>query len=169
MSTRGTPDADAFWAFSLRTYGRDGVEAACLDLQDEHGFDVNLILLCLWIAETELGALAPEVLDKLRSAIAPWMIDVVEPLRAVRRVLKTPLPLGASPGEAEPCRQMVKAVELDAERIVQRILVRALAGQPATAHGSAHDAARASLAAYAGLLPRSNAEPALERLQAAIF
>jgi len=39
----------AFWRFSLDAYGRPGVAAACLDLQDRHGCDVNLILYALWL------------------------------------------------------------------------------------------------------------------------
>ena len=40
----------AFWDYSLKTYNRPHVGKACLRLQEEAGADVNLVLLCLWLA-----------------------------------------------------------------------------------------------------------------------
>src|SRR5262249_40267230 len=37
-----------FWNFSLKVYGRPGVAAACIALQDGLGLDVNLLLYCCW-------------------------------------------------------------------------------------------------------------------------
>lgn len=39
-----------FWNFSLDHYKQEGVQAACLHLQDSFGADVNLVLYCLWLA-----------------------------------------------------------------------------------------------------------------------
>ena len=41
---------EPFWDYSLALYGRPGVEACCLRLQDRLGVDVNLLLLCCWLA-----------------------------------------------------------------------------------------------------------------------
>ena len=41
-----------FWDFSLRVHGADGVAGACLDLQDAHQLDVNIVLYCCWIGAT---------------------------------------------------------------------------------------------------------------------
>ena len=49
--------ADEFWQFSLEVYARPQVADLCLVLQDEHGFDVNILLLCLWLAQGEGRAL----------------------------------------------------------------------------------------------------------------
>ncbi|MFL1876565.1 DUF2390 domain-containing protein, partial [Hansschlegelia beijingensis] len=34
--------------FAVATYGGDGVQAACLTLQDAHGLDVNVVLFAAW-------------------------------------------------------------------------------------------------------------------------
>ncbi|MGU3539877.1 TIGR02444 family protein [Methylobacterium sp. A54F] len=113
------PD-NAFWGFSLELYGRPGVAAACLALQDEAGADVNLVLYLLWCAVT--GRVLDEAAIATADArIAPWRAGVVESLRAVRRALKAD-PLREFGSEA--FRGRVKAVELEAERLVQDALFR---------------------------------------------
>ena len=41
--------ADEFWQFSLALYARNGVKELCLTLQDEHGFNVNVLLLSCYL------------------------------------------------------------------------------------------------------------------------
>src|SRR5215467_8805756 len=106
-----TPDEAAFWSFSLAFYGRPGVSERCLALQDEHGLDVNLVLLCCWLGWSGKGRLASADLAALDAAVAPWRSAVVERLRAVRRALKTI----AAPG-APSLRGEVQRLELAAER-----------------------------------------------------
>lgn len=123
------PPANPFWAFSLAVYGRTGVAAACLALQDRRGVDVNLLLLLLWAgARCGVRLTAAEV-DRIAGAIAPWHRDVVVPLRAVRRRLK-------GDAAAEGLRERVKAVELESERLEQDRL-HALAGLREAGGGSA--------------------------------
>lgn len=38
-----------FWRFSCAVYAAPGVAQACLELQDTHGADVNLLLLAAWL------------------------------------------------------------------------------------------------------------------------
>lgn len=40
---------DAFWAFSLSHYKKEGVQQACLTLQDQYSGNVNLVLLFIWL------------------------------------------------------------------------------------------------------------------------
>ncbi|MBB2963335.1 TIGR02444 family protein [Methylobacterium sp. R2-1] len=119
---------NALWDFSLRLYGRPGVAPACLPLQDEAGADVNLLMFLLWCAVTDrpLDAAAVAAAD---ARIAPWRAAVIEPLRTVRRALKV-APLAEFGSEAYRAR--IKAVELEAERLVQDTLFRAapLPGAP---------------------------------------
>ena len=42
------PEETPFWQFSGAVYAHPGVAEACLDLQDRHGLDVNLLLFCAW-------------------------------------------------------------------------------------------------------------------------
>jgi uncharacterized protein (TIGR02444 family) len=113
------PDAiaDEFWAFSLDVYARPAVAAACLRLQDEQDLDVNLLLLCCWLARSGRGRLSEGDLAAAEARAAPWRRDVVEPLRGVRRALK------AMAGSGVPALYgELKRLELSAEREEQRRL-----------------------------------------------
>lgn len=153
---------NALWDFSLDFYGQGGVAPACLALQDETGADVNLVLYLLWCGASD-RALDAGAVAAADARIAPWRAAVVEPLRAVRRVLK------ASPFAkfgSEAYRGRIKAVELEAERFVQDALFRA-----APAPGPSHDpvaAAREHLRLYARYLGRPLPDEALAVLLGAL-
>ena len=134
----------AFWRFSLRFYALPEVAPACLALQDEANVDVNLLLFLLFLADSG-RAVSRDDVARLDASIAPWRSEVVEPLRTVRRQLK----IGVGdmpPATSEPLRNMVKKVELEAERLEQGRLENQAQklGKPA----ARADAARTNLAAY---------------------
>jgi uncharacterized protein (TIGR02444 family) len=115
------------WGFALEVYGKPGVAAACLRLQDGCGVDVNVLLVALHAAArlgVPIGEGEVAVLD---AAAAPWRERAVQPLRAVRRDLKSGVG-DLPPGAVEGVRDMVKAAELQAERVQQAALARALDG-----------------------------------------
>ena len=114
----------ALWRFSLAVYGRAGVPAACLALQDEGGRDVNLLLYCCWVGASGRGRLTSADISRAGGAIALWRRGVVEALRAARRAVKAD---GAP--ETAALYKSIKAVELEAERVEQGRLA-ALAGPP---------------------------------------
>ncbi len=109
-----------FWEFSLRTYAGPGVPNACLTLQDGSGVDVNVLLFCLFLGQSnrKLGAADVRIIAQ---AIEPWRAGIVVNLRAARRALKDPPPHFEGP-MAESLRKQVKAAELEAERIQQEML-----------------------------------------------
>mgnify|MGYP000439297982 CR=1 FL=1 len=41
-------NANNFWQYSVAFYREPGIAEACLKLQNQHGFDVNLVLFCIW-------------------------------------------------------------------------------------------------------------------------
>jgi uncharacterized protein (TIGR02444 family) len=114
--------ADEFWAFSLDLYARPGVAEACLRLQDAHGLDVNVLLLCCWLARRGCRVSAAD-LAAAEARAAPLRTHVLVPLRAARRALKTMPLTGAAALYAQ-----VKAVELAVEREEQRLLVAPWSG-----------------------------------------
>lgn len=115
--------AGSFWDHSLAFYARPGVEGACLALQERHGLDVNMLLLCLWLGRGGVR-LDQRGVARLMAAAKPWHDHAVVPLRGVRQRLKRPL--GAIPADAaEALRQRVKALELEAERLEQDALAAA--------------------------------------------
>ena len=118
-----------FWDFSLRDYGRDGVGAACLHLQENHGIDVNVMLFCLWLGETGRGVLDAEELAAMKAATERWHQEVVKSLRGLRRILKDGFP-DVFQGLRESLRGKVQAAEIDAEHL-QQLLLAASVERPA--------------------------------------
>jgi uncharacterized protein (TIGR02444 family) len=131
-----------FWDFSLRLYALPGVAPACLRCQDEAGADVNLVLCLLWHAMAG-RLLASEEIAGLEAQVADWRKQVVEPLRSLRRALKS-----RSLDNTGAFRQRIKAMELEAERLEQEALSQAATGLPHRAPVSPGEAASANLRNY---------------------
>lgn len=115
--------ADSLWNFALALYGRTGVEAACLQLQDEAGVDVCELLWHCWLYHHGLMVIGnPEGLDEIRR----WQRDVTEPLRRLRRALKADAQKHRGSAEV---RHHLKRAELAAEReALDRLQALAMAG-----------------------------------------
>jgi len=156
MTDATSPSSDsAFWRFSLRFYALPDVAPACLALQDEADVDVNLLLFLLFLADAG-RAVTREDVARLDANIAPWRSEIVGPLRGLRRRLKTGVG-DVPPAVSEGLRNMVKKVELEAERLEQGRLEKHASklGKPAPRE----DAARANLTAYADHLDGLPAGP----------
>ena len=122
QQTREQPN---LWDYSLALYKLEGVAPACLILQDQHGFDVNLILFCLWYG-SQNGRLSRETLQEALELSKYWSELAVLPLRSVRTAIKADPLIQALP-EAEyiaTLREQVKKLELSAEKIQQTMLER---------------------------------------------
>ncbi len=145
--------ANPFWDFSLAVYGRPGVPAACLSLQDGHGVDVNVLLFAVWAGMECATALSPAALAGIDAAVAEWRREVVQPLRAVRRRVKA---------EDEELYRRMKAAELEAERVQQDRLFAAGGLVPQPGGGPA-----LAVANMARLVP--DADSALEALAVALW
>ncbi len=135
-----------FWVFSLDFYGRDGVAAACIALQDDHGADVDVVLFALWCASRGRRLDAPG-LAAVDAAVAPWRQAVVQPVRQARRALKPAPSHPFDPVAAAALRERLLSAEIEAERLQQGAL-EALAPAPGT--DDPGRAARDNLACYAG-------------------
>jgi len=121
--------AGAQWSFTLALYGRPGVADACLLLQDRLGADVCLLLFSLFVAREHGWLLDDRELANLDRAVAAWRAEVVWPLRALRRRMKTgpdPAPSTAT----DPLLQQIKAAEICAEQIELAALARLCAPHP---------------------------------------
>jgi uncharacterized protein (TIGR02444 family) len=104
------------WDWAKTAYARDGVEEACLDLQDGYDQNIPYLLWAAWAA-TMGCPLDAEALEMGAETAGVWESVAVEPLRIVRRRLKKPIP---DMGDAarETLREQVKAAELTAERLL---------------------------------------------------
>ena len=115
-------------------YARPGVAAACLELQDREGSDVNLLLLALWLG-TVGHRLDTATGQSLAEAGADWQQPFIGPLRQVRRRLKQHL-AGADPAWPEALRYWrgrLAEIELALEQMEQ-LRLELLAG--AAGHGA---------------------------------
>ena len=152
--------AAAFWRFSLAIYARPGVAPACLVLQDEHGRDVNLMLFCCWLGAGGRGRLDRAALDAADQSVTGWRRQVVEPLRAARRAIKA-----AALPESDGIYAKAKAVELEAERLLQRQLAeRAPAENTSVPTERRLADALANLALYLGDAPAAPIADALREM-----
>jgi uncharacterized protein (TIGR02444 family) len=131
--------ANPFWDYALELYRRDGVEAACLELQERHGLDVNVVLLCCWLARRGIPA-DEAVLGRIAEMAEVWQEEFVRPLRTVRSRLKAALtkPQPGSiaarwPELAAALRQRALALEIDGERLEQLLLAELAADLAPTA------------------------------------
>lgn len=114
-----------FWDFSLDVYMSDGVGAACLELQDAHELDVNVLLFCLWRGASGCGALTADEMKIATDAVYAWHHDIVRALRAVRTLMKS----GMKPAPAdlaESLRQRIQKTEIDCEHTEQLMLAAAI-------------------------------------------
>jgi uncharacterized protein (TIGR02444 family) len=140
--------ANPFWDYALELYRRDGVERACLELQERHGVDVNILLFGCWLATRGIE-LERDWLTRAVAIVEGWQSDVVRPLRGVRRRLKAALVEPATggipvrwPKLAAELRQGVLSLEIEGERLEQLLLAELAADLAATAVPGAELAAR---------------------------
>ncbi len=100
----------SLWDWSVRAYARPGVRDICLSLQDDDGQSVCLLLWAAWRGPVDADTLEAAV-DTARS----WARNAIDPLRAVRRTLKKPVP-DMDDARRLALREEIKRVELSAER-----------------------------------------------------
>ena len=164
-SSEAKKAASPFWRFSLRIYGTPGVPAACLTLQDGSGVDVNVLLFGLFAA-SQGRQLAPADVTAIATAIEPWKLQAVVPLRGVRRFLKE-TPAGFEAQDIPALRQRVKMMELEAERLQQEVLFASWPMEALGVPAPATEAVQANVGAYAATLGAKFDSGAVETLLAA--
>ena len=151
-----------FWRFSLGFYRDPAVAAACIELQDQAGVDVNMLLFLLWSA-TLNRTLSRAAIADLDGRIGAWREAAVIPLRALRRTLKSPPPV-IEPGAAEVFRTRIKGVELEAERLQQHTMYALAPSLRFGSAGSPAEAARANVEAYGAAIGRTFPPTAVETI-----
>lgn len=170
LSSAVEKDQSRFWSFSLTVYSKPDVQKECLDLQDRHAIDVNLILFCAFAGAVHGAVLPDDALKQAAGLVGGWHKDVVINLREARRALK-PFATGSSSvaSAAGALRNSVKAMELEAERLEQMLLEEWSASRlSAWPRMQAVEATAANIRALLAVGAGSAAEPELpENLVAA--
>lgn len=76
------------WDYVTRLYAKDNVRNACLELQERHDLDVNILLFCCWNAASGRGEFTDDELKSGLARVADWRQKVILPLRDLRKYLK---------------------------------------------------------------------------------
>ena len=114
-----------FWDFSLDVYMSDGVGQACLELQNAHELDVNILLFCMWVGASGRGSLTAPQMAVVTNSVKEWHQDVVRALRAVRVRMKREI--GSAPEAlSESLRQRIQKTEIDCEHAEQLMLAASI-------------------------------------------
>lgn len=102
-------EVPALWGGMLDLYAAPGVAAACIAVQDHCDADVLLLLSAALLARDGLR-LPPALARRMASQTREWRVEVVLPLRALRRSWR-------DREAAQALRERIKALELDAEHL----------------------------------------------------
>ncbi len=138
-----------FWDFSLSFYRQPGVADACLFVQDRYGLNINIVLFCVWVANSGGGALTTAHIATALRRIADWEGHVIKPLREIRRACRREA-LGVPEFLLQMFQPQIETVELEAEHVEQLVLAELVPSLEFSAEGAddpASDAVR-SLKAY---------------------
>ena len=155
----GAEERPGFWDFSLAVYADPATAAACLDLQNRFDLDVNLLLFCLF-AGCNGRKLSVDDLSRLDETVRPWRVQVIHPLRAARRWIKS----ADASAATEAVRRQVLDTELAAEHHQQRLMERALPIAPGRLDDEACAANLRNYAAALGRQPGGPLDAALAKL-----
>lgn len=140
-------DKNPLWDFSLIHYAKKPVQTLCLELQEQAGTNVNLLLFALWLA-AENRQFQPDVILADETYCA-WHQQVVLPLRQVRCAAKL------LQGRTE-LYESLKKDELEAERVEQNRLVALLTGFECAQDIDGQQLALQNVRAYLHTLPLSD-------------
>lgn len=106
----------------MQLYSSNDVANACLELQNDHGLDVNMLLLCVWFGQN-FGLLSDTSLQQAIAFSNHWRGHVVQPLRDTRQWMKSHSPqIESQQSSFSEVREQVKKVELKAEKHQQSAL-----------------------------------------------
>jgi uncharacterized protein (TIGR02444 family) len=173
MAGSGSFPSSPFWAYSLGVYAQPGVADAGIELQDEFGLDVNILLACLWFSAAGAGRLESDLIRECLLRSRDWQDHVVKPLRTARRFCKDQ-PAELPDNVRKVFRPRLQKVELDAEHVEQLQIAtvlqpvidargtRSFGGGPANSDAGAD--AMQSLLAYLALQGVALAPRITERL-----
>lgn len=78
---------NAFWQFACALYQQPQVAELLLQLQDEQGFNINMVLFLLWL-DTQAMFVDEKQVMHFSQLISALDNGVIQPLRQARRALK---------------------------------------------------------------------------------
>jgi len=119
---------NSLWDFAVGIYQYSPIKTACLQLQDEAGADVCVLLAVVWLGKNGRHLTLAEI-ALLNSTVEVWQQKMTLPLRQLRRDIRQFIESEPSL-DAEPIYQQIKAAELKAERVTMQQLQVLIEYQP---------------------------------------
>jgi uncharacterized protein (TIGR02444 family) len=110
----------SLWTFACKLYNKPTVKNTCLQLQENYGVDVPLLLASCWVVECG-GVLSCKQVSILQDIATQWQTQSIQPLRALRQQMKLTIPTAYSAAWML-VREQVKTTELLAEQQLLQIL-----------------------------------------------
>lgn len=106
------------WDFASALYAEPSIQELCLQLQDQHNANVNLILWCCWL-ESEGKPLGADSLIRAEELVLPLDQSLIVPLRKLRsEVVNTAL----TRVQQSVIKKQLLSAELTAEKVqLQRL------------------------------------------------
>lgn len=106
----------SLWDFSTAVYAKPEIQSACLTLQDQYGVNVPLLLCCCW-AGLRVGVIPVPALKELKHYTEAYSKQAIEPLRAIRKVMKNSHKASWPTTEVDwqNLRESIKKIELESE------------------------------------------------------
>ncbi len=145
----------SYWDWAVEVHGRDGVDAALMALQDQHGQCVAYLLWAAWAA-AEGRMLDSVLLSQAAALAAHWEAAATGPIRQARRELKAPAP-PIDDDARNALREQVRKAEFAAERLLMDTL-EGLAPAPSGKAGNVAQAMIAATAAWTSPAPSTELE-----------
>lgn len=118
-----------FWDFSIRVYPLAEVEQRCLELQDDYDLDVNLVLLCYWLAAEKHAELDEPQCQLLLATTHTWQQNIIKPLRQSRRSIKHKAMIWSNRFKTE-VKDTITQIEINAEHMLQLELYKQIESMP---------------------------------------
>ena len=112
-----------FWNYSTQIWTLPGLEAICLELQNKHDTNVNILLYCCWLGDKRL-CLNDDDLQMLLDTTKPWQ-TIIQPLRDSRKMMKQSL-LAMPSKMIDQTLNNINEMELNAEHMEQLALEKIL-------------------------------------------
>ena len=130
-----------FWDWAVGQYENEHLRASLLALQESQGLIILEAMYVAWLGRRGQQISVSEH-QQLRAAITPWVNSIVLPLRRQRRLWSEDTAMMTN-------RSHLLGLELDAERVLAKILAAALPVDPLQPQGA--DCTHQNLAVIAEL------------------
>lgn len=117
-----------FWEWAVVQYESEQLRSLLLALQESQGLVILEAMYLVWLGRRGQPVSVSEY-NQLRAAITPWVDSIVLPLRRQRQLWTEDASMMAN-------RRHLLGLELDAERVLAKILAAALPVDDSYSHGA---------------------------------